>query len=291
MGSWTNASLPPEAPRPAAGVGRGVLRPADNSGRPASSTAPPSPAVARYVEHYWSVRWEVAGPARREVLGHPVIHVTVEHADGKLHGFMPPVALVHGVVRRTFHVDLPPRGWVVGARFRPGGFHALTGLDAALMTDRVVPLAEVVGAEAADALRDEVVAADDAARPMRLDAWLAARVPTAADPADDRVFELVSTMRDDRTLTRAEHVADRFGVSMRTLQRLLRRHVGVGPKWLLARYRLLDAVAAIDAEDDDTRLSLAELAVSLGWFDQAHFTREFTAHVGVSPLAYRARAR
>ena len=61
----------------------------------------------------------------------------------------------------------------------------------------------------------------------------------------------------------------------------------MSPKAVLARYRLQDAAAAIDAGEVD---DLAGLAASLGWFDQAHFSREFRSVVGMTPSAYLARA-
>ena len=78
------------------------------------------------------------------------------------------------------------------------------------------------------------------------------------------------------------------GMSVRTLQRLFASYVGVSPKAVLARYRLQDAAAAIDAGTVD---DLAGLAAALGWFDQAHFSREFRGVVGMTPSAYLARAR
>ena len=57
---------------------------------------------------------------------------------------------------------------------------------------------------------------------------------------------------------------------------------------MLQRYRLHDAVNAIDS-DPGVMTDLARLAASLGWSDQSHFTRDFTAAVGVSPHAYAAR--
>jgi hypothetical protein len=68
---------------------------------------------------------------------------------------------------------------------------------------------------------------------------------------------------------------------------LFASHVGVSPKAVLARYRLQDATAAIDAGEV---ADLAELATTLGWFDQAHFSRDFRAVVGMTPSAHLGRA-
>jgi AraC-like DNA-binding protein len=81
-------------------------------------------------------------------------------------------------------------------------------------------------------------------------------------------------------------LAARHGVSQRTLQRLFRDHVGVGPKWVLKRYRMHEAAERIAAGEAD---DLGRLALDLGYFDQAHFTRDFGAQIGRSPAAY-ARA-
>ena len=94
-------------------------------------------------------------------------------------------------------------------------------------------------------------------------------------------------MLADHTLLTVADVADRHAVTVRTLQRLFTHYVGVGPKWVLARYRLHDAVADLD---DGWAGTLTDLAVRYGWYDQAHFTRDFTALVGVTPGQYRDRA-
>jgi transcriptional regulator GlxA family with amidase domain len=76
--------------------------------------------------------------------------------------------------------------------------------------------------------------------------------------------------------------------STRSLQRLFAGYVGLSPKAVLARYRLQDAAASIDA---GAVTDLAGLATELGWFDQAHFSRDFRSVVGVTPSAYLTRAR
>ena len=72
------------------------------------------------------------------------------------------------------------------------------------------------------------------------------------------------------------------------LQRLCRRYVGVGPKWLIRRFRLQEAAARVEAGETQ---NWADLSRQLGYFDQAHFVNEFTALVGQSPAAYARRIR
>lgn len=75
-------------------------------------------------------------------------------------------------------------------------------------------------------------------------------------------------------------------IGTRRLQRLFERYVGTTPKWVLNRYRIHDAITDLD---DGFSGSIADLAARYGWFDQAHFTREFTELVGVPPSDYRSR--
>ena len=108
------------------------------------------------------------------------------------------------------------------------------------------------------------------------------------DARYDLLLDVVADMLADPTLLTVAAVADRHGVTVRTLQRLFTHYVGVGPKWVLARYRMHDAVAELHDGWDGT---LTDLAVRHGWYDQAHFTRDFTALVGMSPGEYRHRLR
>jgi transcriptional regulator GlxA family with amidase domain len=120
-----------------------------------------------------------------------------------------------------------------------------------------------------------------------VEALLAPRLEVVeADSGYRTVRAAAELMRAREHLTLAP-VAERLAVSPRTLQRLFARYVGASPLWVLRRYRLQDAAAAIDAGEGT---DLAALASDLGFADQAHFTRSFTQVIGVPPSVYR-RAR
>jgi AraC-like DNA-binding protein len=263
---------------------RGLLRPELVGAVFRLGRYPAAAGVDDYVEHYWAVEWDL--PSERaqpsDVLSHPALHLTVEDADPPQHGVAMPAALVHGVLTRRFEITLRGSGRVVGARFRPGALTALTGVPAHPLSDRVVPAGDLW--PGADALRDEVLATlRDEDRCALLDAFLAARLPSTPDPRYATAREVVAHVMADRGLTRVDHVAAAHGLTVRTLQRLTREHVGVSATWLIRRGRLQDAVADLQS---DPRRDLGELAVRLGWYDQAHLTRDFTAAVGVSPARY-----
>jgi len=95
----------------------------------------------------------------------------------------------------------------------------------------------------------------------------------------DLVREVIAQMLADRTLIRVAELEQRIGIGRRTLQRLFARYVGVSPKWVLARYRMHDVLTALD----DGYGLLTDLATAYGWYDQAHFIRDFTALVGTTP--------
>jgi transcriptional regulator GlxA family with amidase domain len=86
---------------------------------------------------------------------------------------------------------------------------------------------------------------------------------------------------------RVEDLARMHNIAPRTLQRLFRRYVGVGPKWVLKRLRIHQAAERLTAANPT---GWTELALDLGYYDHAHFIRDFRLVVGRSPAQYTAEA-
>jgi AraC-like DNA-binding protein len=241
----------------------------------------PSDATARFVEHFWTVSWDLRGqePFDSTVITFPSMHVTHEWGDdGPRHGFALPNTLLHGVVERVFHTTISEQGSVVGARFRPGGFAARFDRDAAAMTGRVQPVYdELFGGPIR--LDDDVGAAS-----VRLDE-LIGDCSGELDSTYVLLTGLVDRIRDDDRLHCVEQVMEHSPWSARTTQRVFRRFVGVPVKWVLCRYRLQQAALEIETHPG---VDFADLAVRLGWYDQAHFINDFRAMLGSTPGDYAA---
>ena len=252
---------------------RGILRPHEGRRHFALRRELPSPDLATWVERHWMVEWDLEEPYTQELLNHPTVNLAVE----------PGFAGVYGIRTDRDRKQIDGRGRVVGVKFRPGAFQPFWGRSVHLLTNRTLPLTAVFGPDAA-ALADRVRA--EAEQPVRGDGGLPPRPAPAARPALDTIAAIVGTMLEDPAVARVDALAARHGMSTRTLQRLFRRYVGVSPKWVLKRYRLHEAAERI-AEGRDG--SWAATALELGYFDQAHFVRDFTALIGTSPACSRER--
>ena len=240
---------------------------------------PAAPDLDGLVERYWVVSWEVP-PGREDsitLLPHPCVNVVLD--GGRL--------TVHGVGRDRFTYTYRGVGGVFGIKFRPGGFQPFLGRPLADITDTVLPAEQLWGPPAA-ALAERMAAASDVDRRVALvEEFLRERWP-APDPQVHFVQRIVAALLHDRTIARVDDVTEMFNINPRTLQRLFRRYVGVSPKWVLRRYRLHEAAAALAREQ---HRPWAEVAAELGYFDQSHFIRDFTAAIGMTPVAYAQACR
>lgn len=239
------------------------------------------------VEYHWTVRWRVPDEFEQRVVPHPSVHLTFE-ADG---------AIVTGLATGEWTRVLRGDGCALGTRFRSGGFRPFFGRSVGELTDTVRPLGDVV-----DGVDDGLVA--EALFHVR------GGDPVAAIPAAERV--LLGLTTDSRELSMAVSavvewvvdvtgagatgagapamrvgvLAEALGVTVRQLQRVFADVVGVGPKWVIDRARVLEASERVRR---DPAVRLSDLAAELGFADQAHLTRSFAAAVGQSPARYAAK--
>lgn len=257
-----------------------VLRPSAAEQRIDLGRVEPEADLAHLVDYFWWVRWDAPAPYDQEVVPRPVVHVSAEVVAGG------PRLLVHGVHPRMFHRRLEGVGHTVAAGFRPAGFRPLLRGDVGALEGQELVASEVLGVDDR-AVADEVLGCarpEDAA--AVLGRWLAA-LPREEDPLVGRLAALVERAEEDTSLVRADQLADVAGVSLRTLQRWFRGHVGIGPKWVVQRFRLLDVMVAAHSGED---VDWAGLAVRLGYADQSHLIRAFTQLVGHPPATYAREA-
>jgi transcriptional regulator GlxA family with amidase domain len=81
-------------------------------------------------------------------------------------------------------------------------------------------------------------------------------------------------------------LAQEVALSQRQLERLYQIQVGVSPKQYARLLRVEHARLALKQMHEQTTTTVA---ADLGFYDQAHFIREFKAVIGLTPYAYMKR--
>jgi AraC-like DNA-binding protein len=233
-----------------------------------------APALRPLVAHYWIVTWDLRGqdPYEQQVLPYPAVNMT----------FKPGRCRIAGVPRGRFSEVLREAGRVFGVRFHPGGFHPFLGAPVSSITDRFLAIEDAFGSPGR-VLADAILGADDHAAVAIMDEFLTTRAPRQADRAAELAAAVVAYTATEPAITRVDELARAFDLSPRRLQRLFADYIGVSPKWVIRRHRLHEAATRATA---GTPVNLTQLAAELGYSDQAHLTRDFTAMIGVPPAQY-----
>lgn len=236
----------------------------------------PSRALAPFVARYWIMRWSLPEPYQQTVIPYPCVNLAVERGR----------SAIYGVASKTFSRVLEAEGLVFGVKFLPGGFRTFLGTSVASLTDRSIPIADLFDASAGEWEEAILPRSTEAAMIAQAEQLLRAKNPRRSVEAD-AVLRIVNAIADERAITKVDDVVRLSGTSKRTLERLFREYVGVGPKWVIQRYRLHEAA---EHAAGGQACDWAALAARLGYADQPHFIRDFKRFVGHSPIRYAAIA-
>ncbi|GAA4084397.1 helix-turn-helix transcriptional regulator [Streptomyces hundungensis] len=167
---------------------------------------------------------------------------------------------------------------VIRLEFTPLGAYRLLALPMRELTNRVVGLDDVLGAEARVLVERLAAASSWAVRFDVLDGVLLSRLRRGPEPAPEvgHAWRLLTGSAGAVPITR---LADEVGWSRSYLVRRFTEQVGLTPKTSARVLRFRRAAQLLACGPVD----LAGIAAGCGFYDQAHLTREFRALAGLTP--------
>ena len=238
---------------------------------------PPSPRLRRYVECYW------AQSQNDEAGEHPVLPDGCVDILFTRIGAEPIGLTAVGLMTVPMQVPAGPLRSFFGVRFRPGMASAFVP-GAELLRDEVRPLEDLTSSSASRRLFEQLAESrgvEEMAGVM--DSLL--RPLTPPDVGVRLLWQLESTADS------LDQLIAQSGLSVRHFRRLCVERAGVSPKYLsrILRFRrAAEKMATLGGQP-----SWADFAVACGYYDQAHFIREFQEFAGCTPgrfLQSRRRA-
>lgn len=273
----------------------GTALPGRSPGNPPEESVrrAPDPALRPYVHRLAGYAEHPPAPLRRrEVpsgsvvviinLGTPLRVLDPEDPAGRPRA---PRSFAAGLHERYVVTETcgPSRG--VQVDLTPVGARLLFGVTMDGLTNRVVDLTDLLGAEAA-ALAERLAETPDwESRLAAVEGYLAGRL-AAAPPPDAGVLWAWRRLRETDGRTGIGALASELGWSRKHLVARFRREVGLPPK-TLARILRFDRARRLLAVPG--AMSDAEVACACGYYDQAHLIRDVRAFAGCTPAELRRR--
>jgi AraC-like DNA-binding protein len=191
--------------------------------------------------------------------------------------------ILFGGNSRPLNVRVKGPFMVVGLAFRPSAWRTVFAQPAVDFTNKMVPLSEAWGEDAAHAMHVGVRgAADDAGKVAAMEAAVMRQMDVIGrHKADAEMAEFEAIARVDST-ARVDRVSKDLGMSTRQMERRCLATFGLTPKSVLRRSRFLDMAAALRGFSTPDQAELA----SLRYFDDSHLNREFRHFTNMTPGAF-----
>jgi AraC-like DNA-binding protein len=189
-------------------------------------------------------------------------------------------AFIAGAGVTSYVTQISPAQTVLTIHFHPGGAAAFLPAPMDDLEDTCVRLEAMWGRDGS-ILRDRLVEAPSIqARVAIVESFLLARMRTRS-PAIDAVLQAA----EHRPSLRVADACTLTGLSAKRLIASFRSEVGLTPKTYLRVRRFQAAMRRLDTPEARG----AQIAADLGYFDQAHFVREFRSFTAMTPTQYTQR--
>jgi len=166
----------------------------------------------------------------------------------------------------------------------PLGAYRLLGLPMHEIANRTLDLMDLLGAAGAGLIEQLRHADDWRQRFDLLDNFLLARFTDHMPMAHDIAWALAQLQRSHGKVA-IGRLADDLSISRKRLIGRFHEQIGLPPKTIGRIYRFNRMLAHLQRPQ---RPSLAEIADACGYYDQAHFNRDFRDFAGCAPGDYLA---
>ena len=249
----------------------------------------PKNELAKNVKYYWSLEdFENTSHSKERIFPDGCIELIFHYGDHfkKIYktgtADVQPKSFIHGQI--TSYIELEPTGkiGVFSARFKPNGLQPFIDFDVAQLTDTTLSVVEIWGAAGQQLEKQILEASDNETRVTILEDFLETKqqLPKKIDEAIDYCVEAVT--KSNGTIPIENLTAD-LHIGKRQLERKFQAAVGLSLKLFSRITRFNYALQLIEKKEFD---GFTKVAYDGGFYDQAHFIKDFKDLTGLNPKQY-----
>lgn len=189
---------------------------------------------------------------------------------------------VSGMQSDYLIIEATPQSSMMGVRFRPGGAHAVFKFSVTELLDSVIELEDIWGSQIKTCWEELMDASIPSQKFAILESFLCRQLGHQAqrNPIVDATLPYLSLAGEMPSIGA---LAQKARVSHKHLIRTYNKVVGMRPKLLSRIYKFQKAIQMLE---QNKGLQWTALAYECGYYDQAHFIKEFKRFSGFNPTTY-----
>jgi AraC-like DNA-binding protein len=189
------------------------------------------------------------------------------------------ICLLAGQITKYFFLENAGVSDIFGVKLKPAALTQLFGLNMLTLTNKVVPLSSLAINELGR-LANVICSFNDHTTRINFvnDELTALSQSLSPSPIEKAIDSICSA----RGVIPIASICEMSNTSERQLERLFSRHVGLSPKFFSRVVRL----SYIFQLAQQKKLIWAEVGLESGFYDQAHFIKDFKSFTGDDPTQY-----
>ena len=253
----------------------------------------PLPHLAAYIKFFWTlehapsdetINWERVLPDGCVELVFHYGHV-FQRKDKNNRAHIQERASIIGQIDK--YIEIAPTGktGILAVRFYPQGVQAFLNFPALELTGTSAGL-DIIFGKAANALEDQLLhAKDQQERIFLLQHFLSKQLQKNQHQQKDELVAacLTQVMHTNGNVS-VRQLATEMKISERQLERRFSSTIGLSPKLFSRIIRFQNIFKLMEAKQHIK--SLTSLSHEAGYYDQAHFIRDFKGFSGINPSHY-----
>jgi AraC-like DNA-binding protein len=251
----------------------------------------PTPGLQSFIKCFWTLednksprqeRQRIVPDGCMEMIFHYGDLYRQYFNDGN--SVIQPRSFIFGQI--TSYIEVAPTGssGIVAARFFPEGLMPFLPIPVSSLENKALSLEKIFGAKG-KTLEEAVISAPGTKQRIQLIEDFLMNMPTKPQAIDTVTKACVKEIFQSQGQAGMMELANKANINRRNMERRFAAAIGMSPKQLSKVVRLQAAVKMLGQKKIS---SLTSLAHENGYYDQAHFIKDFKEFTGVSPKLFFA---
>lgn len=248
----------------------------------------PQEKLSRYVKCYWSLENAGDMPHLRErVFPDGCIELIVNYGDlmRKFENGVEEIQqrhFIHGQLRKFMELESTGKIGIFSVRFQPAGLQPFIGFNVNELTEKTMGFNEI-WKDTGQRLQQQMQSANHTAERIAvIESFLLQRL-SESKKTDMAISWCVDEIIASDGMVTIDELSEKFHLGKRHLERKFLSSVGLSQKLYSRIVRFNNALQLIENKDFRT---FTHVAHEGGFYDQAHFIRDFREFTGLNPKQY-----